>query len=337
MRPFQKKEKPLGNVITQLFNLALISFILTLSGCSTSRTATVRNSDGVVFETAEDALHQFKSAFASEDPKELISIFGTIGTKIFITGDPIADAHFMRSMSQKLQQRAELLDVVSTDYQNERQFKVRFGTEGWNLRVPIVNRGQGWLFATEYAKGALEEMRREINEVRTSDTLILLGAAQRKYMESDRDGDGVREYAQKIMSSPGKADGLYWTSSPELGESPITQNVAKAIEAGYDPSKSGGPYFGYRYRILQAQAVGPRGIVESYMKGSNLVRGFAILAYPVNWSVSGNKTFLITSNGVAYKKDLGFKTASIAESMKAARIDNTWAKVEHPELGLRLE
>ena len=323
------------------FSLAIVVSLLSSSviGCGPAGrldTSSTRNSDGVVYQSPEAALSAMKSAFASQDPKRLIAIFGEIGSDIIDTGDAVSDAAFMRKISAKLDQRAELIPFTSPEHPNEQWRKVRFGIEGWNMRIPLVNRGSGWLFATEYSKDAVQEMRREINEVLATDTLFLLVSAQVQYFKTDHDRDGVREYAQRIISTPGTEDGLYWDDSAGGSKSPLDGKVAEAITAGYAMDGRGNPYHGYRYKILFGQAKGTRGQVQSFIENGQMTGGYAVLAYPANWGVSGSKTLIVDSTGRMFKKDLGFRTEAIASEMDAIRLDNTWLRVEHPELGLRL-
>ncbi len=297
---------------------------------------TNRELQGTIYQNREEALAAFKSAFRSEDPEQLIAIYGEQGRALVVSGDPTADKAFMKGISRRLEQRAELLAVVNPKYPKEQWYKIRFGVEGWNMQIPLVNRGEGWLFATEYAEDAAKEFRREMNEVFASDTLFLLVSAQREYFKQDRDNDGVREYAQKIISSPGSHDGLYWEeSTPGEAPSPLNSPVAKAIRDGYTAGGKAGSYHGYRYKILLGEARKAGG-TQSYLAQGQMTRGFAMVAYPTNWNISGAKTFVIQADGRMFKKDMGFKTAALGDAMEELDLDATWVRVEHPELGLRL-
>ena len=315
-------------------SLLLATALLAISACAI-QSSNYRSSAGKpvpsirLYATPEAALQAFKAAMKSENTERVVEILGEEGSNFIISGDPTADAIAMRRFSARLEQRAEVFPVLSEEHANEQWYKLRFGAEGWNMRIPLVNRGSGWFFETYYAKDAVEEMRRELNEVDAIDTLQEIIKAQGEYFRVDRDGDGVQEYAQTILSSPEKYDGLYWKPG-SIEESPLAQLVAAAVEAGYKKSPDGtpAPFGGYVYSILRAQAGRASGGSRNYMAGENMTGGFAVLAYPIVWNRSGGKTFVATRDGKIWKKDLGFKTDSIASTMKTFNPDWTWTIVD---------
>jgi hypothetical protein len=144
----------------------------------------------------------------------------------------------------------------------------------------------------------------------------------------DRNGDGLLEYAQKFYSTRGKMDGLYWEVKPGEKPSPLGPLVAKAQGEGYRPGGKPAPYNGYFFRILTAQGKSARGGAYSYLVKGKMVGGFAVVAYPATYAVSGVKTFIVNHEGVVYEKDLGPKTVKLAKSMKAYNPDKTWEKAE---------
>ena len=318
------------NIRTVFAAIFSLSFLVSACGGGNYRGSASEAVPAVrLFKSADEALEALKSAVKSEDPKRVIEIFGEEGAKFIVTGDDAADALALRRFSARLDQRAELLPVISEEFANEQWYKLRFGIEGWSMRIPLVNKGAGWYFETHYAKEAVEEARREINEVQTIATLQEIVKAQGEYRKSDHDGDGVKEYATMILSTPGKQDGLYWKSDAAT-KSPLDELVAKAIENGYKraPDQTKQSYEGYVYSILQGIGGRARGGTQPFVSNGNLVGGFAILAYPVTWNVSGAKTFVATPDGKVWKKDLGFKTTDIARDIKTFSPDWTWTIVD---------
>lgn len=286
-----------------------------------------------IFETPDEALAAMIQVFKSEDPAQFSDVFGNVGARAFLTGDAMADRVMMRRVYVRLERRAELFPVRSADYSREQWYKIRFDKQGWNMRVPLVNRGQGWLFAPEYAADELREFRREFNEIVAASTSRILVRAEEKYFEQDRDGDGVKEYTQRILSSPGKQDGLYWPPENNAGPSPLDTVVAKAVHNGYEAQDGAAApvYEGYVYRILEAQGSFAPGGAKKFVVDGNMTGGFAILAYPVRWGQTGAKTFLTNSQGLVVSRDLGFKTKEICDQMMVMDSDRWWSVVEHPD------
>jgi hypothetical protein len=193
------------------------------------------------------------------------------------------------------------------------------GKFGWTLPVPIVKSAAGWRFDT---KAAPEEMRvRRIgrNELAAIQVALAYTDAQQEYQAQDRNGDGVREYAMRALSSPGKHDGLYWASLPGEPESPLGAEFADA--------KPGQPYHGYVYRILTAQGGDAPGGARSYVKNGRMTEGYALIAWPAKYADTGVMTFIVNQDGVVYQKNLGPKTDAEVRAIKAFDPDSTWQKV----------
>jgi hypothetical protein len=193
------------------------------------------------------------------------------------------------------------------------------GTNGWTLSIPIVKTAAGWHFDT---KGAPEEMRvRRIgrNELAAIQVALAYTDAQEEYRRNDWNGDGVKEYATRGLSTPGKHDGLYWASLPGEPESPLGPDFADA--------KVGQPYHGYLYRILTAQGKNAPGGAKDYIKGGHMTEGYALVAWPAKYDDTGVMTFIVNQDGVVYQKNLGPKTDAEVRAIKAFDPDSTWQKV----------
>ncbi len=321
----------MSSLIKQIALWLIVALVLSGCGAGQSKNRTLSSElRGRHFDAPEQALAALKDSFKSGDPNRLIEIFGEEGRDIIISGDPTADKYMMGRMSARLDQRAELIPTISEEHPEESWYKLRFGIEGWALRIPLVSRGNGWHFETYYARDVAEEARREINEVIAVDTILDISRAQGLYYKNDHDGDGVQEYAQRILSTTGKRDGLYWQANPGEPESPLNSPIKNALSEGYTftPGKPQ-PYLGYVYRIITAQGRATRGGQRNYLVDGNLVGGYAILAYPVKWNVSGLRTYIAGADGKVFGKDLGSSTESVAKELAQIDLDNTWVRIDH--------
>jgi len=193
------------------------------------------------------------------------------------------------------------------------------GNNGWTLPIPIVKSAAGWRFDT---KAAPEEMRvRRIgrNELSAIQVALAYTDAQDEYRQRDWDGNGVKEYARRGLSTPGKHDGLYWASLPGEPESPLGPEFADA--------KPGQPYHGYLYRILTAQGKDAPGGAKTYVKNGRMTEGYALVAWPAKYDDTGVMTFIVNQDGIVYQKNLGPGTDAAARAISAYNPDASWQKV----------
>lgn len=190
------------------------------------------------------------------------------------------------------------------------------GTEGWTLPVPIKKSAQGWSFDV---KGGVEEMRiRRIgrNELAAMQALLAYYDAQKDYALADRNGDGVLEYAQRFMCSPGKRDGLIWPNDPASPLGPL-----------YGDETKDGVFHGYRFRILKAQGPNARGGARDFVAKGRMTLGFAAVAWPAKWNDTGVMTFIVSHDGNVYQKNLGAGTDAAARAMTRFDPDKSWTQV----------
>jgi hypothetical protein len=203
---------------------------------------------------------------------------------------------------------------------------LNLGDDGWPFPIPLVKEEGGWRFDTETGKEELFNRRIGRNELRALAVLRGLVEAQFEYASEDRTGAG-KEYAQRLASSEGKRDGLYWRTAEGEPDSPIGPLVADAVKEGYGGSKEGEgprPYHGYLFRLLTAQGPNAPGGAKSYLKDGRLTGGFAFLAYPGEYGNSGVMTFLVNQQGVVFQKDLGEESAKLAAEIQAYDPDASW-------------
>jgi hypothetical protein len=193
-----------------------------------------------------------------------------------------------------------------------------------------VKDAKGWRF--DVPRGREEILRRRIgrNELETIQVCLAYVDAQREYATQDLNGDGVMQYAQKVVSTPGKRDGLFWETKADEAPSPLGPLAAKARGDGYQPGKGQAapvPFHGYLYRILKAQGSHAPGGAFSYVAKGRMIGWFALVAYPAEYGTSGVMTFIVNQDGVVHQRDLGPNTATVARRMTAFDPDSAWEPV----------
>ena len=200
------------------------------------------------------------------------------------------------------------------------------GADDFPFPIPLVNNRTGWEF--DPAAGRLEILYRRIgrNELDAVQTSLAYVDAQNEYAEKDRTGEGVGVYAQRIASSPGKKDGLFWRDDRE--PSPLGELAAQASAEGYKVTEQAAPYHGYYYRILKGQGSNAPGGALNYVVRGKMIGGFGLIAYPAEYGNSGVMTFMVNHEGTVYQKDLGTRTDSIAKRIYLFDPDQTWKKVD---------
>lgn len=198
------------------------------------------------------------------------------------------------------------------------------GTDGWTLPIPIMKTAQGWSFDVP---AGVEEMRiRRIgrNELAAMQALLAYYDAQKDYALVDRDGNGVLEYAQRFVSSPGKRDGLIWPNDPASPLGPYYGNETKD-----------GVFHGYRFRILKAQGPDARGGARDFVVKGRMTQGFAAVAWPAKWDETGVMTFIVSHDGNVYQKNLGQGTDAAARAMTRFNPDKSWLRVPDAQLAVK--
>ena len=206
------------------------------------------------------------------------------------------------------------------------------GPQAWPFPIPLVKEEGGWRFDTAAGKDEVYARRIGANELTAIDLCKEYVAAQVAYASKDRDGDEVREYAQKFLSTPGTRDGLYWPADTSKGEEespfgPLVQpfeDFVKAREAGATPA----PFHGYVWRILLGQGANAPGGAHSYLINGNMLAGFALVGVPAQYRETGVMTFLVSNHGTIYQKDLGEKSLETAKAMETFDPDDTWTEIE---------
>ena len=296
--------------------LALLAFVM-FQG-----TALAAQPKQKTFETPKAAVEALVKALRDNNEKKLLTIFGPGSAALISSGDEVDD----REGREKFLLRYGEKNRMETA--GDKKVILHVGSNDWPFPIPLVKTGESWRFDTRQGKEEILSRRIGENELGAIQTCLAIVDAQREYAAMDRGGDGLLEYAQKFYSARGKMDGLYWEVRPGEKPNPLGRLVAKAQSEGYRKGEKPAPYNGYYFRILTAQDTSAKGGSYSYLVKGKMVGGFALVAYPASYGVSGVKTFIVNHEGVVYEKDLGPKTAKRAKSMKAFNPDKTWEKAE---------
>ena len=295
-----------------------------------------------MFATPQDAKDALVDAAKAKDHSALDAIFGPDHAKLQ-SGDAVQDAEHLDRFSMHIQEACSLEKV------SEGKYTLFIGNRHFPFPIPIVKDGDKWRFDT--AAGVEEILNRRIGEDELSAIMVcrVYALAQWEFFtySGDHNEDGLAEYAEKFMSTPGRHDGLYWDTGPDADPSPLGLLVAEARAEGYGPGKPGGtaqvkpvkdssttaakpnseshsPYHGYYFKILTRQGASAPGGAFSYIINGHMIAGFALVAYPDKWGNSGVMSFIVNTQGRVYEKNLGAKTAEVVAAMKEYNPDPSW-------------
>lgn len=271
------------------------------------------------FSTPEDAAAALAAAVKS-GPADILKVLGRAADDIVSSGDEVADADIRARF-------AAMYDAKhAIKAEGNKKATLMLGPDDFPFPIPLVNTRMGWEFDTD--EGRIEVLRRRIgrNELDAIQTCLAYVDAQNEYADKDR-GDGVGVYAQRITSTPGKKDGLFWRDDSD--PSPLGALAAQASTEGYKPGDAGPrPYHGYYFRILKGQGSDATGGALNYVVKGKMIGGFALIAWPAEYGNSGVMTFEVNHAGIVYQKDLGERTESIARRTTLFDPDQTWKKVD---------
>ena len=306
------------NALRLLRIFTYVSLIASMFSFATTSTASAEQS----FKTADAAVDALVSAARSNDRKALMEILGRGSSDIVSSGDPVADtASYQRFVSAY-----DAKHQLSMEGDNKAIMII--GQEDYPFPIPIVRENGTWRFDTGAGREEIIYRRIGANELDTIQTSLAYVDAQNDYAEKDRTGAGKGVYAQHMVSSPGKKDGLYWPDVQGEDQSPLGELAAEAAKQGYRVGAGRIPYHGYYYKILTKQGAAAPGGELDYVVNGKMIGGFGLVAYPAQYRNSGVMTFIVNHNGQVYQKDLGPHTTAIAEKMTSFNPDKTWEKTE---------
>jgi Protein of unknown function (DUF2950) len=273
------------------------------------------------FATPELAMEALISAAEKFDPKAIEQIFGPESKNILLTAEPPHDRDIARTFVNLAHEKKS----VSFDPRNKNHAVILVGPEDWPFAVPLVKSNGEWHFDTPAGIQELKYRRVGGNELDAIEICHGFVEAQEEYALQKHDGSEVNQYAQRIISTQGRQDGLAWQTADGKWAGPIGENVAIAIDKGY---AEGQPYHGYFFKVLKGQgAAAPLGEMNYVVEGA-MIGGFALVAAPAEYAVTGVKTFMVGNDGVVYERDAGDSTLEEFKKMERFNPDDTWTPVE---------
>ena len=273
------------------------------------------------YPTPEAAVKDLVDSAKAKTPGFGDRILGKEGAALLRSGDASEDAENLKEFNE-----AAAAQTAIDDGPNGTKI-LRVGKNGWTLPLPLVKTDAGWRFDAAKGKEEMTNRRVGYNEFSAIEACREYVQAQDEYFRRDPDGNGLREYARRIISTPGTHDGLYWPPENQADISPLDGFVQDANLAGRTGEKPE-PYDGYYFRILTAQGPAAPGGAFSYLINGHMIAGHAMVAWPANYGDSGVETFICGENGVVYQKDLGPNTAALGASMAEFNPDGSWKVVE---------
>jgi hypothetical protein len=274
------------------------------------------------FDTPQQAADALIAAAEKFDVPGLVAIFGPNNEDIVLTGEPPQD----RQRAADFAAQAGEKQSVSVEPKNGNRAFVIVGNGNWPFPVPIVKKGAKWSFDATAGRQELLYRRIGANELDVIAICHNYVQAQEEYAFKPREGYDVNQYAQRILSTPGKQDGLAWRNPDGTWSGPLGEETARAIEQGYTSRAE--PYHGYFFKVLKGQGpAAPHGEMD-FVVGGVMIGGFALVAAPAEYRVTGVKTFIVSNDGVVYQRDFGPATLDEFQKMELFNPDKSWTPVK---------
>jgi hypothetical protein len=278
----------------------------------------------LTFASPQAAAEALIAAVQPFDVPALIKILGPGGKDLISTEDAIQDQQVAALFAIKAREK---LSIVP-DPKNPNSRTMVLGTEGWPSPIPIVKQGRTWRFDSVAGKKEVFIRRIGRNELDAIQVCRGYVEAQYEYASKKHDGAQVNQYAQKVISTEGRQDGLAWRNADGTWEGPVGEEIARFIAEGYHDKYE--PYHGYYFKILKGQGPSaPLGQMDYVVDGA-MIGGFAMVAAPADYRKTGVKTFLVSHSGVVYEKDLGQKTYEWFRALERYNPDKSWSLVKEP-------
>src|SRR2546421_9616938 len=269
---------------------------------------------------AADALIQVAANFDVAAAKQTL---GPDSEDLVSSEDPVADKTRALAFADKAKEK----NSVEIDKKDPNRAILLVGNDNFPLPIPIVKRKGKWSFDTKVGREEILNRRIGANELNAIEICRGFDEAQHEYAMEKHDGSKVNQYAQHVLSTPGKHDGLAWKNANGTWEGPVGEEAAKALEEGYKAER-GQPYHGYYFKVLKGQGpAAPMGQMD-FVVGGAMIGGFALAAAPAEYRVTGVQTFIVGPDGVVYEKNLGPDTLKTFQSMDLYNPDKTWRVTE---------
>jgi Protein of unknown function (DUF2950) len=305
--------------LTGLFTVLLLVVL--------GRSATGQNEAGLAgkprsFNTADEAAAALVRAAETYDVQSLNDIFGPNSNDVINTGEP---GHDKAIAEEFVAQARTKMDVI-LDPKNRRRAIVTIGNENWPFAIPIIRQASGkWAFDTNQGRQELLFRRIGRNEIDAIDICLGFVEAQHRYALTKHDGAKVNQFAQRIISTSGKQDGLAWQNGDGTWGGSIGERAAKALEGAIQGAPS--PFHGYYFKVLKGQGpAAPLGQLD-YVHDGAMIGGFALIAYPAMYQITGVKSFMVSQDGVVYEKDMGPNTADVVKTIERFNPDRSWRPI----------
>jgi len=275
------------------------------------------------FDTPKQAADALIQVAANFDVAAAKGILGPEGEDIVSSEDPVMDKNRAQAFAAKAKEKTS----IEIDKKDPRRAILLVGNDDFPLPIPIVKRKGKWSFDTKVGREEILNRRVGANELNAIEICRGFDEAQHEYAQEKHDDSKVNQYAQRVLSTPGKHDGLAWQNADGTWGGPVGEEVAKALEEGYKAQR-GTPYHGYYFKVLKGQGPdAPMGGMD-FVVGGAMIGGFALAAAPAEYRVTGVQTFIVGPDGVVYEKDLGPDTLKTFQSMDKYNPDKTWKVTE---------
>ena len=305
-----------------LLSACLVAFCVLGSGANAQPRTKVKGTTSAAavkqkrFATSQQAATALIEAAEQFDVLALVAIVGQANADLVITADKVQDKQRATTFAAKAREKTS----VTEDPKNPGRAVLSVGNDDWPYPVPIVKGRGGWFFDASAGRKEIFDRRIGSNELDAIAICHGYVEVQKQYALEAR--DGVHQYAQRIVSTPGKRDGLAWQNEDGSWAGPIGEKIARALQQGY--SGKAEPYHGYYFKILKGQGpAAPLGKMDFMVKGA-MIGGFALVAVPAEYRVTGVKTFIVSHTGTVYQKDLGPASLKIVKEMQLYNPDSTW-------------
>ena len=305
---------------------AMVAFVAAFAMVATIAAEAAGKAQAKTFASPDEAAKAVIAAAKAGDSKQIAAIFGPGSEKVLQSGDKVAD----KEARERFVKAAE--EANGLEKSGDAKAILTVGKDKWPFPVPIAKADSGWRFDLDAGKEEILNRRIGQNELFTVQAVLAYADAQREYYIRNPDKAKLLHYAQKMASSPGKRDGLYYTVKSGEPASPLGPLFVSAKAEGYAKGADGkpGPYHGYKYKILTGQGPDAKGGAYGYIAGGKMIGGFGLIAWPATYGNSGVMTFMVNHDGVVYEKDLGPGTEAAAQKITKFNPDKTWKVVEGP-------
>ncbi|HVI82243.1 MAG TPA: DUF2950 domain-containing protein [Chthoniobacterales bacterium] len=278
------------------------------------------------FDTPDQAADALIQVAATSDAAGAKEILGPDSEDIISSEDPVMDKNRALAFANKAKEKKS----IQIDKNDPNRAILVVGNDDFPLPIPIVKSKGKWTFDTKVGREEILNRRVGANELNAIEICRGFVEAQHDYAGDKHDDAKVNQYAQHILSTPGKHDGLAWQNADGTWSGPVGDEVAKALEEGYK-AQAGTPYHGYYFKVLKGQgAAAPMGEMD-FMIGGAMIGGFALVAAPAEYRVTGVETFIVGPDGIVYQKDLGPDTLKTFQSMDRYNPDKTWQETDDDE------